>query len=90
MFKFKQIKTILKKNCQSCLNALLLYSLKKTIEYSLKYNILMKFILFVFMKLMIMFDKTPLRIAIENNNIEIVKLLLSNDKLDFNIRNISI
>ena len=33
----------------------------------------------------IYFYKTPLYLAVENENIEIIKLLLSNDKLDTNL-----
>ena len=32
--------------------------------------------------------KAPLHEAIKNNNVEIVKLLLTNDKLDVNCKNI--
>ena len=34
-------------------------------------------------------NKTPLYAAIEKNNIDIVRLLLTNEKLDINIYNIS-
>ena len=37
---------------------------------------------------MIWFNKTALYLAVEKENIEIVKLLLTNDKLDPNILNI--
>ncbi len=42
------------------------------------------------MKFFYFFDKTALYLAIEKENIEIVKLLLSNEKLDINIINIFI
>lgn len=37
------------------------------------------------MKLLLDFNKTPLYNAIENLNVEIVQLLLMNEKLDVNI-----
>ena len=40
------------------------------------------------MKFFHLFDKTALYLAIEKENIEIVKLLLSNEKVDINIINI--
>ena len=42
------------------------------------------------MKFYYLFDKTALYLAIEKENIEIVKLLLSNEKIDVNIINIFI
>ena len=49
-------------------------------QFHLISNISMKFLLNV--------NKTPLCIAIENQNVEIVQLLLMNDKLDVNIASI--
>lgn len=42
------------------------------------------------MRFLFKIHKTALRFAVENRNIEIVKLLLSNDKVDVNIINILI
>ena len=43
-----------------------------------------------FNEILILFYKTALYLAVEKGNIEIIKLLLSNDKLDINILNILI
>ena len=40
------------------------------------------------MKFIFDFKKTPLCIAVENQNFEIVQLLLNNDKLDVNLASI--
>lgn len=41
------------------------------------------------MKFALQFDKTPLHLAVEKNNIEIIKLLLSCEKIDVNCLMIS-
>ena len=48
----------------------------------------MKFKIITFDEIKIYFYKTPLYFAIEKENIEIIKLLLTNDKLNINILNI--
>ena len=48
----------------------------------------MKFKIKMLNKVLIYFNKTALCLAVEKENIEIVKLLLSNDKIDVNILNI--
>ena len=39
------------------------------------------------MKFILLFQKTPLYIAVEKENIDIVKLLLMNDEIDVNLTN---
>ena len=48
----------------------------------------MAFTIISFYEVLIRFYKTALYLAIEKENIEIVKLLLTNNKLDINQRNI--
>ena len=43
----------------------------------------------IWIELIFYIYKTALYLAVEKENIEIIKLLLSNDKLDINILNIS-
>ena len=50
--------------------------------------ILMAFTIISFNEILIRFYKTALYLAIEKDNIEIVKLLLTNNKLNINQRNI--
>ena len=40
------------------------------------------------MKFILLFQKTALYIAVEKENIEIIKLLLSNNRINININNI--
>ena len=40
------------------------------------------------MKFLILFYKTAFYLAVEKENLEIIKLLLTNDKIDINIINI--
>lgn len=40
------------------------------------------------MKFLLMTNKAPLYLAVEKGNIEIIKLLLTSDKLDINFLNI--
>lgn len=40
---------------------------------------------YILMKFLIVFNKTPLYKAVENENVEMVKLLLSNPQIDVNI-----
>lgn len=49
----------------------------------------MKFLLLLFMKLIILFYKNAFIIAIEQMKIEIIELLLSNEKLYINYTRIS-
>lgn len=45
--------------------------------------------LIFFMKLKVFFYRTPLSMAVQNKNVEIVKLLLSSPEIDVNLKNIS-
>ena len=48
----------------------------------------MKFKIISFNEILIYFYKTALYLAIEKENLEIIKLLLMNEKIDINILNI--
>ena len=48
----------------------------------------MKFKIISFNEILIKFYKTALYLAVEKENLEIVKVLLTNDKIDINIINI--
>ena len=50
----------------------------------------MKFKIRLFYEILIYLYKTALYLAVEKENSEIIKLLLSNDKIDVNILNILI
>ena len=57
--------------------------LKKVQNY-----ISMKFKIIYFNEILSLFYKTALFTAVEKGNVEIIKLLLANDKIDVNILNI--
>ena len=58
--------------------------LQNSTFYSISKKILIKFFC-IFMKFVINIQKTALHMAIEKENIEIIKLLLSNPKIDVNL-----
>ena len=48
----------------------------------------MRFYIEIFNEIILYFKKTTLYLAIEKENLDIIQLLLSNDKIDVNILNI--
>ena len=61
----------------------------KTISFNgIQNYILIKFRIISFNEIIIQFYKTALYMAVEKENIEIVNLLLNNNKIDVNIINI--
>ena len=60
------------------------------IFYIILYDILIQFKIISLNEIFTLINKTALYKAVEKQNIEIIKLLLSNDKLDINLLNILI
>lgn len=50
----------------------------------------MKFIYLIFLKFFMIFQKTAMNVAIENENIDIIKLILYNKNFDINIPSVLI